>query len=112
MVVANKLRVPLGFSLVPLQHAKPSWGLLLVACSAAERGDPVPPKFIVRDPKFDHGHAPRAFQAATVLQKQARGPETALYADRALLAASCGDRAARQAAVAEQRILHESCIAW
>ena len=36
-----------------------------------ERGDPVPPKFIVRDPKFDCGHAPRTFQASTVLQKQA-----------------------------------------
>ena len=44
MVVANKLRAPLGFDLVPLQLAIPSWecGLLLDACSAAERGDPVP----------------------------------------------------------------------
>ena len=47
MVVANKLRVPLGFSLVPLQHAKPSWGLLLLACSAAERGGP--------GPRYKHG---------------------------------------------------------
>ena len=51
MVVANKLRVPLGFSLVPLQHAKPSWGLLLLACSAAERGGP--------GPRYKHGLGPQ-----------------------------------------------------